>query len=75
MAKEIAQLKLNNKIVVEDIQVELAVNPTITDTFLIKYDNDTLKVIYKSKMNGFIFNGITIKKHQKLVWQRAQQQQ
>lgn len=72
MAKEIQIFKIKEQIHIGGLKIEVSDDIT---TELVKYDNGDIKVRYKHNSgNEFLSNPIS-KDFNKLIWQKAQQQQ
>lgn len=75
MAKVVQTLKLKEKIEVDGLTIELGNDPKGTITEILKHDNGSLKKRVTDNETGISITSKIEKKYNKLVWQKAQQQQ
>jgi len=73
MAKEVQRLKIKEPIVVNEITIQVYGGDVNTE--IVKYSDGKIAVIYTSKETGQKMTGIISSTDEKIIWQKAQQQQ
>ncbi len=75
MVVEVQALKITETIKVGDVTFSVSEDPTMIDTEVVRYSDNSVSIRYISKAIGHAHERSRIVVHAKLIWQKAQQQQ